>query len=338
MASILNHLDSSSAIGLARQLVELRRQRDRLILRSLEQYSLPPERREDLRKERLALEARMEAVEAAILANSPASLAEVAVQLMTALQHVDGLASYRDGDAGEIRETARILERVMVAAIRRIEASESLDLARLGGPFYLKGRAIAENYEHLWAEIAAGNFRDMARAFREAGDEHVEAIPFKPTVAGTETLQVDIHRQPVRGAVDWQSQILDLWRRHPWPQPGFLDGLKARGLLDRCIFLTSEGEGRPLAFQFVGTPTIKVFGTDWARSQIGKPYLTDPHADLAYDLGVHYQEAVETGAPIYNRIRITGVPGQPIDYSHLLLGWTLPGGRQALLGCIDLPG
>jgi hypothetical protein len=337
MEPIFDHPEPSSATELARRLVELRRQRDLLILRSLEQCSLPSEQREDLRKERLVLEARIEVIEAAIISRSPASLTEVAVQLMAALQHVDDLISYREGNPGEIREIGRVLERVLVAAIRRIEANEPLDLMQLGGPFYLKGRAVAENYEHLWAEIVAANFNDMYRAFRDAGEEYLETIPPKPTTAEAGLLQVDVRRHPMQAAADWQRHVLDLWRRHPWPQPGFLKGLKSQGWLDRCVFLSSAGEGRPLAFQFIGTPTIKILGTDWARSQLGRSYLADPHADLAYDLGEQYREAIETGEPIYNRVRITGLPDQPVDYSHLLLGWTLPGGRQALLTCVDLP-
>lgn len=337
MASIFDYMASSSTMGLARQLVDLRRERDRLMLRSLEQYSLPPEGREDLRKERLALEARIEAVEASVLANSPATLAEVAVQLMTALQHVDGLASHRGEGARDVREAARILERVMVSAVRRIEAQEGVDLAKLGSSFYLKGRATAENYEHLWADIAAGNFREMAHAFREVGEEHLVVIPSEPSVDVANPVRVDVRRHPARAAADWQVQVLDLWRSHPWPRPGFLDDLKNRGWLERCVFLASEGAGRPLAFQFIGTPTIKVFGTDWARSQLGRPHLADPHTDYACDIGEQYQEAIEARKPIYNRLRITGLPGRPVDYSHLLLGWTLPDGRQALLACIDHP-
>lgn len=181
MASIVSGPGSSSTVGLARQLVELRRQRDRLMFRSLEQLALPPDRRADLTGERLSLEARMEALEATILSGSPSSLVEVAVQMMVALQHLDGLSPDQRPREDEVAETARLLERVMVAAIRRIEAHEALDLARLGSSFYLRGRAVGENYEHLWAEVVATDMDDTIRAFREAGEEHVMNVPSEPT-------------------------------------------------------------------------------------------------------------------------------------------------------------
>jgi hypothetical protein len=156
-------------------------------------------------------------------------------------------------------------------------------------------------------------------------------------VAGTTPVRVDVHRQPMRVATDWQLDIVDLWRRHPWPRRSLFEGLKAAGYLERCVFLASESGRQPLAFQFIGTPTIKVFGTDWARSQLGKPHLTDPYCDYACDIGEQYREAIEAGEPVYNRLLITGLPGLPVNYSHLLLGWDLPGGRQALLACIDYP-
>jgi hypothetical protein len=181
MASIVSGPGASSTVGLARQLVELRRQRDRLMFRSLAQLALPPDRRADLGGERFSLETRMEAIEATILSGSPASLVEVAIQLMVALQHVDDLSPDQRPDPGEVAETALLLERVMVAAIRRIEAHEALDLSRLGGSFYLRGRAVGENYEHLWAEIVATDIDDTIKAFREAGEEHLMNLPSEPT-------------------------------------------------------------------------------------------------------------------------------------------------------------
>jgi hypothetical protein len=181
MASIVSGPGSSSTVGVARQLVELRRQRDRLMFRSLEQLALPPEQRTDLTGERLSLEARMETIEAIILSGSPVSLIEVAIQLMVALQHVDALSPDQRPDPRETAETALLLERVMVAAIRRIEAHEALDLARLGSSFYLRGRAVGENYEHLWAELVTTDIDDTIQAFRQAGEEHVMNVPSEPT-------------------------------------------------------------------------------------------------------------------------------------------------------------
>ncbi|MBK3798655.1 hypothetical protein GAY33_05315 [Azospirillum brasilense] len=155
-----------------------------------------------------------------------------------------------------------------------------------------------------------------------------------PPAPAPEVITVDIHRQPEWAALDWQLAIRDLWRDHPTLCPSFKDKLKATGLLPRCCFLASLDNG-PLIFRYIGEPTIAFLGREWARYQLGKPDLDDPHQTLAEGVGAQYREAIEGGAPVFNRVMITGLSAEPKIYTHLLLGWRLPDGNRALLSCLD---
>ncbi|TWA58634.1 hypothetical protein FBZ84_11725 [Azospirillum baldaniorum] len=146
--------------------------------------------------------------------------------------------------------------------------------------------------------------------------------------------QVDIHRQPLRTALDWHQDMVALWRRHPTFGPGLHDDLKSTGLLPRCVILTAR-DGGPLCFRYIGEPTRRVFGDRWADQNIGKPHLEDVHGAYAQAIDAQYREAVEGGEPVYNHLVITGLPRPPVNYRHLLFGWSLGHRRQALLALID---
>ncbi|HYH17220.1 MAG TPA: hypothetical protein VD995_01265 [Azospirillum sp.] len=145
---------------------------------------------------------------------------------------------------------------------------------------------------------------------------------------------VEIHRQPVRHALEWQQKIVTLWRRHPTLSPAFHDELVATGLLSRCVFLSSN-DGGPLRFRYIGEPTRRVFGNRWADGLIGRYHSEDEYTEFARAIGAEYQDAIESGEPVYNRLLLTGLSRPPINYRHLLLGWSTSDGRQALLALID---
>lgn len=94
-------------------------------------------------------------------------------------------------------------------------------------------------------------------------------------------------------------------------------------------------EIRPLCFRYIGEPTRKAFGDQWADSLIGRPDLEDVHTEYARAIGAQYLEAIEGGEPVHNRLRLTGLPRSPLSYGHVLLGRSLAGGRRALLALID---
>ena len=146
--------------------------------------------------------------------------------------------------------------------------------------------------------------------------------------------RVEIHRQPLRTALDWHQEVIALWRRHPQFGPALHDELKGRGLLSKCVILTAC-DGGPLCFRYIGEPTRRVFGERWAAQNIGKPHLEDVHTDFALAIDAQYREAIDGGEPVYNRLLITGLPRPPVNYCHLLFGWSLGERRQALLALID---
>lgn len=155
-----------------------------------------------------------------------------------------------------------------------------------------------------------------------------------PSPAGPAETRVDIHRQPLRTALDWHQDIIAVWKRNPSFGPGLHDDLKSMGLLSRCVILTSR-DGGPLCFRYIGEPTRRVFGDRWADQNIGKPHLDDVHSAYARAIDAQYREAVEGGEPVYNHLVITGLPRPPVNYRHLLFGWSLGHRRQALLALID---
>lgn len=146
---------------------------------------------------------------------------------------------------------------------------------------------------------------------------------------------VDIHRQPLRVAADWQMGIVDECRRHRSLCEPVFRYLRDSGLLARCLYLSSAEPVGPLLFRHIGVPTRVCLGDDWARANLGKPD-TAPSDRLATGVAAEYLEAIDTGQPIYNRVFVSDVMATPLTYTHMLLGWRLPDGRRALLSCLEL--
>lgn len=156
-------------------------------------------------------------------------------------------------------------------------------------------------------------------------------------VMPTPAVTVSVHRQPLRVASDAQTVIVDLWRRHRRFRPAVKAEIDAAGVLDHCGFLASDDPGGPLVFRRIARPTVRALGRAWALSQLGRPNDEDPFSEYAALIGAEYREALDSGEPVYNQLVIHGL-SQPVNYSHLLVGWRSPAGKQALLTCIDWPG
>jgi len=146
---------------------------------------------------------------------------------------------------------------------------------------------------------------------------------------------LDIHRQPLRFATDWQTAILDECRRHRSLCVPVYAYLRDSGLLSRCLFLSSATPDGPLLFRHIGVPTRLCLGDEWARANLGKPDNA-PSDRLETGVAAEYVEAIETGRPILNRVFVTDVMERPLTYTHALVGWRLPDGRRALLSCLEL--
>lgn len=159
--------------------------------------------------------------------------------------------------------------------------------------------------------------------------------PSAPTPANPVT--VIIHRQPIRVASDAQIAVSDLFRRHRRLSNGLVDDIIAAGLLQHCGYLSSATPDGPLIFRRHADATVRVFGVAWARAQIGQPSHADPHTEYASSIGAQYDEAIQSGQPVYNHLVIQGL-STPVIYSHLLVGFRSPAGQQALLTCISRSG
>ncbi len=151
--------------------------------------------------------------------------------------------------------------------------------------------------------------------------------------ASSEALVID--RRPVNDAADWQQDIRAECRRLRALSPSVFAYLKTTGLLFRCTFLASEGRGQPLLFRYIGAPTLAFLGRSWARQQLGKPDMEDPHHTLAEGVGAQYHEAIDGAEAVFNQVIITGLSAAPKVYTHLLVGWQDGTGRRALLSCLD---
>lgn len=116
--------------------------------------------------------------------------------------------------------------------------------------------------------------------------------------------------------------------------PGFVADLQKASIYTRSVFLSASTPDEPLAFRYIGEPTVGFFGRDWAREQLGRPHLSDPYSTFAAAIDAEYREAIEGGEPVYNRLVVDGL-ANPFIYSHLLLGYALPSGRRAVLVLVD---
>ncbi|TWA76875.1 hypothetical protein FBZ83_11716 [Azospirillum brasilense] len=144
---------------------------------------------------------------------------------------------------------------------------------------------------------------------------------------------VTIERRPIHAAADWQSWIVNECRTQKTLSPSIFSFLKGTGLLVRCTFLASDGPNSPLLFRYIGAPTVEFLGRAWARQQIGKPDLDDPHHAITEGIGPQYREAIEGGEPLFNQVTITGLSADQKVYTHALYGWQ-DSGRRAVLSCL----
>jgi len=146
---------------------------------------------------------------------------------------------------------------------------------------------------------------------------------------------VTINRQPLRFAADWQLVIADECRQQRTLNPSVYRFLEERGLLSRCLYLSSDTPDGPLLFRYIGVPTRTCLGDDWARANLGRPD-TAPSDGLVSGVDAQYREAIDAGQPVYNRIYVTDVMATPLTYTHLLVGWRRPDGRRAVLSALEL--
>lgn len=180
------------------------------------------------------------------------------------------------------------------------------------------------------AVVTVGPVRFPTIARYGLGEPEPPQAPAKVTVT--------IHRQVLHVMAPAQRAVLDLWRAHDGElRPALQRELAGRGLLPHCGFLASLLPGSPLLFQRHADATVQVFGGQWARAQLGQPSETDPHSEYGRQIAAEYREAIADGQPVYNHLVIHGLR-TPVVYSHLLFGFTSPGGRTALLTVIDYPG
>ncbi len=145
---------------------------------------------------------------------------------------------------------------------------------------------------------------------------------------------IEITRLTLEDAADWQAQIVAECRRQRVLSPSLTGWLKARGLLARCTFLSSDEPGGALCFRFLGEPTLSVLGRAWGRSVLNRPDEQDPHVEFAQNVGAQYAESIGAGEAVFNRVVVSGV-GRPFVYTHALYGWE-DRGRRAVLSAVDI--
>ena len=141
--------------------------------------------------------------------------------------------------------------------------------------------------------------------------------PQPPDASG---MQVEIHRQPLRVALDWQLQAVQIRREHPRFGMDFRQAMDEAGLGRRPLVLVSL-DGGPRRFNFIGETQRRFFGDAWADSQLGKPQMSSGYDALTRALDAEYQEAILGGEPVHNRVVMHGLAGAPVIYSHTLFGW-----------------
>ncbi|MBP2302497.1 hypothetical protein [Azospirillum picis] len=159
-------------------------------------------------------------------------------------------------------------------------------------------------------------------------------LQFRPAVIQPPACEVVVQRRTVRQALDWQQAIVGEARRYPHGSPDLVRYLKDSGLLPRCSFLSSEQNGGPLLFRFIGRPALDTLGEAWGRMVLGKPEVEDPHCDFSAAIAREYAEAIESGEAVVNEVSVTGI-GRPFSFSHALVGWR-QGQHRAILSAVKM--
>lgn len=159
-------------------------------------------------------------------------------------------------------------------------------------------------------------------------------IAFPGRQAPQRSTEVMIQRSRLVDALDWQQTIIAEARRYPGGGPALIRWLWNSGLLDRCSYFSTAPEGGPLLFRYIGRPALDTLGEAWGRTVIGKPENEDPHDAFAAAISEQYAMAIESGEPVVNEIRVTGI-GKPFSFCHALIGWK-EGPRRAVLSAVKM--
>jgi len=184
--------------------------------------------------------------------------------------------------------------------------------------------------------LSASAVQPVGGLFRPAAPAIiVRRLGGPPKPPDTSAMQVDIHRQPLRVALDWQLDAVRLWREHPTFCPSFATRMAEAGLSRRQVVLFTKAAGDPLRFAYIGEPTRRFFGDAWADAQLGRPHMDDGYSAFSLAIDAEYREAIAGGEPVHNRLVVHGLPGQPFIYTHTLLGWSLPSGRSVVVVLVD---
>lgn len=146
-------------------------------------------------------------------------------------------------------------------------------------------------------------------------------------------MEVEIHRQPLRVALDWQLEAVRIKADHPQFGQGFRQAMDKAGLGRRPLILFSL-DGGPLRFAFIGDTQRRFFGDAWANALIGKPQGSSGYDALTQALDRQYAEAIDGGEPVHNRVIMHGPAGAPVIYAHTLFGWD-QGSLRVVVALVD---
>lgn len=167
--------------------------------------------------------------------------------------------------------------------------------------------------------------------------EVVQLIPGSgAATAPAPFIRASLERESSKVASDWMSAVVARCTSQNVIDPALVSWLKRGDLLQRCVFLASDGPNDPLKFRFIGTPSIRVMGRSWARRNLGRAVADNDGSDFGDAMAASYDEAIDGGGALYNRITLTGSLRDPVVYTHSLVGWRMPDGRRAVLSCVQL--
>ncbi|MBK3735702.1 hypothetical protein GAY29_21890 [Azospirillum brasilense] len=161
-------------------------------------------------------------------------------------------------------------------------------------------------------------------------------LRFPQTAIQPPPVEVDVRiaRHRTADALDWQQAIIAEARRYPGGSPALIRWLRETGLLAQCSYFSTDSDGGPLRFRYIGRPALDTLGEAWGRMMLGRPENEDPHDIFAAAISRQYAEAIEGGEAVYNEISVTGI-GQPFSFTHALIGFQA-GTRRAVLSAVKM--
>lgn len=160
---------------------------------------------------------------------------------------------------------------------------------------------------------------------------HKDPEPPRPS-----SVALEIHRQPLRAAADWQLQIIQEWQGHRDMFTFIATFMRDTRLIQRCVFLASDDVDGPLIFRYIGQPSTLILGEDWKAQNLNRPHFDNPFRALPDCLGDEYAEAIEGGEPLHNLGIAHGLKNEPVRFTHTLIGLQALDKRRAVLSCIQL--